>query len=102
MTDHLPSPDQTNSEISQRLSVLEATVCDILARNARVENDKAWETSWFRLVFVATITYCVTAVVFAVIAVPRAPLNAIIPTAGYVLSTLGLPWLKRWWLMHRG
>ncbi len=41
-------------------------------RNARVEADKAWETSWTR--------------------------RLIVPAGGYFLSTLSLPVFKKFWI----
>ncbi len=67
-------------------------------RNKRVEADKAWEGSWTRRLFIALLTYA-TAVLFLWTTGNQSPfLAALFPPAGYVLSTLTLPPLKRWWL----
>ena len=70
----------------------------ILKRNARVEADKAWETSWTRRGVIALITYIIAASFMAHIGVVNPWLNALVPTGGYVLSTLSLSFVKRWWL----
>jgi hypothetical protein len=50
-------------------------------RNLRVEADKAWETSTFRKLLIATITYIVASVVLYVIGVQNFYFGAIVPTA---------------------
>lgn len=70
----------------------------IKERNKRVEADKAWETSGTRVVSVILMTYIITAVVFYMIGVNNFLLNAIIPTLGFYLSTLSLPFIKNWWI----
>jgi len=77
------------------------SIQDILERNSRVELDKAWETSLTRRVVIATITYAVAALFMYRIGADSFLLNACIPTGGYLLSTLSLPWIKRLWLTHR-
>lgn len=68
------------------------------ARNARVDADKAWETSLFRKVLILVITYILAAVVMWTIGVPNYFLSACIPTLGYFLSTLSLSVVKGWWV----
>ncbi len=70
---------------------------DIIERNKRVEADKAWETSWTRRLFIVCITY-ITACVFLWLIANQNPLtNALVPTGGYLLSTLSLSWIKEQW-----
>ena len=73
----------------------------IKQRNKRVESDKAWETSEFRKITLAIMTYFVALLFMYAIGVKDAWLNAIIPTGGFILSTQSLPFIKRWWLAHR-
>ena len=70
-------------------------------RNKRVEAEKAWEVSVFRITLICTITYITTAIVFAVIGVKNYYLNALIPTTGFFLSTQSLPPIKKWWINKR-
>ncbi len=70
----------------------------IKERNKKVEADKAWETSIFRVVSIVVMTYIVTAVVFYFIGVNNFLLNALIPTLGFYLSTQSLPFIKKWWV----
>lgn len=74
----------------------------ILQRNKRVEADKAWEGSWTRRVFIAILTYVTATCIFWVTGSENAFIAALFPPAGYLLSTLSLPPLKRWWVArHR-
>lgn len=70
----------------------------ILERNSRVELDKAWETSKTRRAVIAIITYAVAYFFMWRIGFGEAYLNALIPTGGYLLSTLSLPFIKKYWL----
>lgn len=73
----------------------------ITARNARVEADKAWETSWTRKLFIACITYVVVSLYLPFLGVEKSYLHALVPVCGYLLSTLSLPFVKSWWLEHK-
>jgi polyferredoxin len=67
-------------------------------RNKRVELDKAWETSWTRRIVIATLTYFVIVLFFYFAELPKPFINSIVPTAGFVLSTLSLPYFKKLWI----
>lgn len=71
---------------------------NIRARNARVEADKAWETSWTRRLIIAVITYVLAASLLVWIRADRPFLAALVPTLGFLLSTLTLSFAKTWWL----
>lgn len=73
----------------------------ILERNIRVEADKAWETSKTRRACIAGITYIVASFFMWRIGVVDPLINALVPTGGYVLSTLSLSFVKRWWMHSR-
>ena len=66
-------------------------------RNKRVESDKAWETSFTRRIFIAAVTYVTAAIWLLTIHDTNPLLKALVPTGGYLLSTLSLPPIKRWW-----
>lgn len=70
----------------------------IKLRNARVERDKAWETSWVRRGFIMTITYVIAASYMHISGLGNALLGACVPTGGYLLSTLSLPVIKQAWI----
>jgi len=77
---------------------LEKEISEIKARNVRVENDKAWESSWFRRLVITLITYFIASFWLAMIKVENFWLNAFVPTGGYLLSTLTIPVIKSWWV----
>lgn len=70
----------------------------ILERNKRVEEDKAWETSKTRRAMIAVLTYLVASFYMMSLGVSQPFLNALIPTGGYLFSTLSLPMVKRVWM----
>lgn len=72
----------------------------IKERNKRVEANKAWETSKTRRIIIALMTYIVIVIFLWSIYVPNPWFNAIVPTIGFILSTLTLPFFKRVWLKH--
>jgi hypothetical protein len=70
----------------------------IKERNLRVEIEKAWETSISRKMVIAILTYLVV-VLFFVFAHLQDPFaSAIVPSLGFLLSTLSLPFFKRIWI----
>jgi len=74
------------------------SIDDILKRNARVELDKAWETSLTRRCIIAGITYLTAASFLKLIGNEAYLINALVPVGGYLLSTLSLPMVKTWWV----
>lgn len=80
---------------------LEERVREIEERNRLVENDKAWETSWMRRLLLVVFTYLAIGIYMAAIGVPEPWLNAVVPSIGFLLSTLTLPFFKSLWLKYR-
>jgi len=80
------------------MELIEKRLEDIEQRNKRVEADKAWKTSWTRRFFIALFTYAVISLYMFVIGVSQPWLNAIIPTVGFLLSTLTLSFIKKHWI----
>lgn len=76
---------------------LEKRVQNIENRNKRVELDKTWETSYTRRFFVIIFTYLSIALYLKYVINIEPWLNAIVPTLGFLLSTLTLPFLKKIW-----
>ncbi|MBP9759376.1 hypothetical protein KBD45_06795 [Candidatus Dojkabacteria bacterium] len=85
------------TEIAQ----LKKEIDEIKARNRKVELEKTWETSFLRKISVAGLTYLVMTIFMWSLEVEKPYLNAIIPTLGFVLSTLSLPFIKAVWLRNR-
>ena len=82
----------------KRLEKIEEDIEKIKERNRRVELDKAWETSKARIVAIAITTYMVVVLFFYIIKIHYPFLNALVPTIGFVLSTLTLPFIRKWWI----
>lgn len=82
------------------LSELESRIEKLESRNKRVEQDKAWETSWTRKVLIIIFTYLSIAAYLKFIVKIDPWINAIVPAAGFLLSTLSLPWFKSLWTRY--
>ncbi len=76
---------------------LEERIEKIEWRNDKVELDKAWETSWTRKALLAIFTYLAIALYLKFIVRIDPWINAIVPSVGFLLSTLTLPYLKKLW-----
>lgn len=76
---------------------LEQRIIRIEERNKRVELGKAWEMSFTRKFFIALFTYLAIAIYMYAIGMNNPWLNAIIPTVGFLLSTLTLSFVKGFW-----
>lgn len=77
---------------------LEAEINNIKARNARVELDKKWETSWTRRLCICVLTYgVVVAYSFTIQAVSNVFLSSLVPVIGFTLSTLSLGGVRKIW-----
>ncbi|MDO8591455.1 MAG: hypothetical protein Q7R60_00820 [bacterium] len=82
------------NNIEERLSAIET-------RNARVELDKAWGTSWTRRLSIGLLTYAVIVIYLFVINNNAPFINAAVPTVGFLLSTLFLRRVKELWQNKR-
>lgn len=67
-------------------------------RNKRVEMDKAWESSVTRRGLIVLFTYISIGTYMWAIGVDKPLLNAVIPSLGFTLSTLTLPYFKQMWI----
>lgn len=67
----------------------------------RVQAEKAWEVSLVRRTCVALLTYLTASVFLYFRSDPNFLVMALIPTGGYLLSTLSLPWIKKQWMRKR-
>lgn len=80
---------------------LEKQLAKIEARNQRVEKEKAWETSIVRRIAITVITYFSLAAYFGFVLKVNPWVNAIVPTVGFLLSTLSLTIVKNIWSSGR-
>jgi hypothetical protein len=79
---------------------LEERVAKIEARNKRVETDKDWESSWVRRIILMICTYLTIALYMKFVVHINPWINAIVPTVGFFLSTLTLPWVRKFWAKY--
>lgn len=84
----------TFTQLDKRITVIEK-------RNEKVELDKAWETSGTRKIILIANTYIVIGLFMWFMNINNPWINAIVPSIGYFLSTLTLPFIKRWWIARR-
>ena len=82
------------NELEKRVEALEE-------RNRRVEADKGWETSWTRRILIGLFTFLAIGIYMWAIKIENPWLNAIVPTVGFMLSTLTLPTFRKIWLKNR-
>ena len=83
------------------MNTTEQRLQQIEDRNIQVEINKAWETSGTRKLLVALFTYLAIGLYLRAIAVDRPWINAIVPTIGFMISTLTMPFFKRQWVKSR-
>lgn len=72
----------------------------IKERNNRVESDKAWEGSYTRKFLIMVLTYFVVVSFFYYMNLGNPWVNAIVPSLGFILSTLSLPLFKKLWIQY--
>ncbi len=77
---------------------IEKEIEKINNRNKKVEVDKAWETSKTRKLIIAVLTYFVMVCVMFSLGLDSPFIGAIIPTLGFLLSTVGANLVKAVWI----
>jgi hypothetical protein len=83
------------------LDELRDQIREIRERNARVEREKAWETSWTRRLVIASATWGAACIWLVALDVRNAASHALVPSAAYMLSTFSLPIIRGWWIRRR-
>lgn len=84
-----------------KIKDLEKRIKEIEKRNKRVEADKAWETSLLRKCLIILFTY-IFAIIYLKIADTTNPwLGAVVPCAGFYLSTQSIKFVKSWWIKRK-
>ncbi len=76
---------------------IEERIEAIEKRNRKVEVDKAWETSATRRILIIVFTYLSIALYLKFIVGIDPWINAVVPSIGFLLSTLTLPFFKKLW-----
>lgn len=89
-----------NLHMEERIQNLEKEIEEIKTRNSRVEADKAWETSYFRVFLISGIIYVIAVKVMYFIGSPNYFSSALVPAIGYFISVQSLPFIKKWWIKN--
>lgn len=77
---------------------IEKEIKQIKTRNARVELDKKWETSWTRKLCICALTYIIVVIYSITIQqVSNVFLSSLVPVIGFTLSTLSLGFVRNIW-----
>ena len=79
---------------------LEERIAKIEERNHRVETDKAWEISKSRVIILGVVTYISMGFIFVALKLSQPWINALIASIGFLLSTMTMPYFKRWWIKY--
>ncbi len=82
--------------MEERIQKLEKEIELIKERNLRVEADKAWEVSYFRVILITLIIYLIELRYY--IKSDGYFLNAFVPAIGFFISVQSLPFIKKWWI----
>ena len=77
---------------------LEQRIQKIEERNGLVEADKSWEVSWTRRILLTVFTYLAIGIYMWAIGIPRPWINSVVPAVGFMLSTLTMPFFKKFWI----
>jgi len=85
----------------KRPQKIEQEINIIKERNKRVEADKAWEISFFRRIIITIFTYFVMVIFMYLVGLPSPWLASFIPALAYLISTLTMPFIKKWWVNKR-
>ncbi|HSX09918.1 MAG TPA: hypothetical protein VLF93_07215 [Candidatus Saccharimonadales bacterium] len=80
-------------ELEERIRIIEK-------RNKSVELNKTWETSYTRRGLLILFTYLAIALYLKFIVGINPWINAVVPTIGFLLSTLTLPFFKKMWAKY--
>lgn len=83
------------------LMELRSRVVALEERNARVELNKAWETSGTRKLAIVVVTYFIVLAFLLIIKNDKPFINAIVPSLGFFLSTLAVGRLREHWVRRQ-
>ena len=89
-----------NKALLQEINKIKKTLSEIKARNKNVQTDKAWETSNFRKFLICIFTYFSIGIYLNFIKIENPWLNAIVPTLGFMFSTMTFPFFKSLWIKY--
>jgi len=73
----------------------EKRLLEIETRNKRVEENKAWETSWIRRISIAVLTYTTIVIYHIFIDADHPFLVSLVPVFGFIISTMSLKFIRK-------
>jgi len=77
---------------------LKKEIEQIKIRNAKVELDKKWETSFTRRICICILTYIVVIIYsYLINKISNIFLSSLVPVIGFTLSTLSLKFVRNIW-----
>ncbi len=82
------------------LEQLESRIKEIESHNQVKDTNKAWETSLSRRGLLIIFTYLAVGLYMNAVGISNPWINAIIPSLGFLLSTLTLGFFKKLWLKY--
>ncbi len=85
----------------KEIEELQGEIEKIKQRNKRVEQDKAWETSWGRRIFITVSTYIFVVIFLISNGVDKPLFSAIVPAVAYIISTTSLTFIKSIWINNQ-
>lgn len=83
-----------------QIESLQKEIEKLKERNRKVEANKAWETSFARKLILFTLTYVVAGITLQTLNDTAPWTHAIIPSIGFFLSTLSIPFLRDIWIKY--
>jgi hypothetical protein len=89
---------QKHSQIEEDIISLKQEIKVIKQRNREVEFNKAWEVSSLRRGLVTLFTYFIICIFFIIANIENPYINALIPTIGFLISTLSFNMIKKIWI----
>lgn len=82
----------------EEIENLKNEIEQIKERNARVELDKKWETSFTRKLCICILTYIVVVTyTYFTTKITNMFLSSVVPVIGFFLSTLSLKYVRKIW-----
>ena len=88
-------------KLKEQIKSLEDKIAQIEERNSRVEGDKLWETCWLRKVLIIAFTFVFASIYLFVANTTNPFLGAIVPCAGFFLSTITIKPIKKYYLKKK-
>lgn len=82
------------------LEDLEKRISQMEQRSKIKDTDKAWETSISRRILLVIFTYLAISIYMNAVGIPDPWVNAIVPSLGFLLSTLSLGFFKGFWAKY--